>query len=105
MLYKMSQYFPKLYELSGGNLKIELNLSKYATKGDLKVTTGVDKSSFAAKSDLASLKVEIDKIDINKLKTVPDDLSKLSNVVDNKVVKKAVYGKLPTRQNYIPGGS
>ena len=69
-------------------------MSNYATKLDLKNATGVDTSKLAAKSDLASLKTEVGKIDVDKLKTVPTDLCKLSNVVKNEVVKKAVYDKL-----------
>ena len=70
---------------SGRNLKVALDLSNYATKADLKVETGVDTSNLAAKSQLAHLKAEVDKIDIGKLKTAA--LRKLSNVVDN-VIKK-----------------
>ena len=60
----------------------------YATKSDLKKATGVDTSNLAAKPELASLKAEVDKIDIYKLKTLPVDLYKLSNVVENDVRKK-----------------
>ena len=60
-------------------------------KLDSKNAKGVDTSKLAAKSDLASLKDEIDKIDVDKLKTVPVDLSKLSSVVNNQVVKKTVF--------------
>ena len=70
----------------------------------LKKATGVDTSNLAAKSDLASLKAEVDKIDIDKLKTVPFDLFKLSNVVDNGVVKKTVYAKLAANVNAIHSG-
>ena len=63
-------------------------MSSYATKSDLKDITHVDVSSFASKTNLAALKTEVDKIDTDKLKTVPDDLAKLSNVVKNDVVKK-----------------
>ena len=87
-LYKMSQYFPKPYRSFEGNVKVELDLSSYATKAELKKTTGVDTSKLAAKFDLVSLKAEVDKIDVDKLKTVPVDSSKLSNVVNNEVVKK-----------------
>ena len=69
-------------------MKVELDFSNYVTKADLKRVTAVDTSNLAAKSDLASLKVEIDEIDTRKLKNVPADLSKLSNVVNNDVVKK-----------------
>ena len=84
----MSQYFPKPYRSFGGNVKVELDLSSYATKSDLQNATGIDTSNFALKSHLASLKAEVDKIDAGKLKTVPVDLSKLSNVVKHDVVKK-----------------
>ena len=90
-LYKMSQYFPKPYRSFERNVKVKLDLSSYATKAELKNATGVDACKLAAKSDLASLKAEVDKIDVDKLKTVPVDLSKLSNVVKNEVVKKSVY--------------
>ena len=86
----MSQYLPP-YRGSGRNIKVELDLSSYATKADLKNVTHVDVSSFASKTNLASLKTEVDKIDVHKLKTVPVDLAKLSNVVKNDVVKKTKY--------------
>ena len=91
----MSQYFPT-YASSGRNIKVELNLSSYATKTDLKHVThdDVDVSSFASKTNLASLKTDVDKIDVDKFKTVPVDLAKLSNVVKNDVVKKTQYNKL-----------
>ena len=69
-------------------------MSNYATNLRLKNDTGIDTSKLAAKSDLASLKTEVDRIDIDKLKTVPIDLSKLSNLVKNEVDKKTVYDKL-----------
>ena len=56
--------------------------------------TGIDSSEFANKADLASLKSDIDKLDIDKLETVPTDLSELGNAVENDVVKKTVYHKL-----------
>ena len=83
----MSQYFPP-YRSSGRNIKVELDLSNYATKTYLKNVTHVDVSSFPSKTNLASLKTEVDKIDADKLKTVLVDLAKLSNVVKNNVVKK-----------------
>ena len=85
----MSQYFAP-YRSHGGNIKVELDLSNYATKTDLKNVTHVDVSSFASKTNLASLKTEIDKIDPDKLKSVPVDVAKLSNVVKNDVAKKIV---------------
>ena len=91
----MSQYFPS-YKSSGRNIKVELDLSSYATKTDLKNVAHVDVSSFVSKINLASLKTEVDKIDADKLKTVPVDLAKLSNVVKNDVIKKTEYNKLVT---------
>ena len=67
--YKMSQYFPP-YNNSSNNIKVELNLSNYATKDDVKNITHVDVSSYATKTNLTALKTEVDKIDIDKLKTV-----------------------------------
>ena len=96
----MSQYFLP-YRSSGRNIKVELDLSSYATKTDLKNVTHVDVSSFVSKKDLASLKAEVDKIDVDKLKTVPIDLAKLSNVVKNDVVKKTEYDKLVSKVNSI----
>ena len=86
----MSQYFPS-YNNSSGNIKVELDLSNYATKTDLKNITHTDVSSFASKTNLAALKTEVDKIVVDKLKTVPDDLAKLSNLVKNEVVKKTDF--------------
>ena len=80
--YKMSTYYP-LYKSSSQNIKVKLDLANYATKIDLKNIAHVDVSSYASKTNLAALKTEVDKIDVNKLKTVPDDLAKLSNVVKN----------------------
>ena len=97
----MSQYFPKPYNGFARNTKVELDLSNFATKAYLKGTKGVDTSNLAAKSDLAGLKAEIDKIDVDKLKTVPVDLSNLRNVVNNDVVKKNVYDKLVAKVNAI----
>ena len=85
----------------GGDIKVELDLSNYATKTDLKNVTHVDVSSFASKTNLASLKTEVDKIDADKLKTVPVDLAKLSNVVKNDVVKKTEYNSLKTTVDTI----
>ena len=82
----MSQYFPKPYEPFGGDINAKVGLSNYATKTDLENLSHVDVSSFALKLNLASLKTEVDKIDADKLKTVPVDLAKLSNVVKNDVV-------------------
>ena len=86
----MSQYFPP-YNNPSENIKVELDLSNYATKKDINDITHVDVSGFASKTNLTALKTEVDKIDAYKLKTVPVDLAKLSNVVKNEVVKKADY--------------
>ena len=87
--YKMSYYPP--YKSSSNNIKVELDLTNYATKTDLKNITHVDVSSFASKTNLAALKTEADKIDVDKLKIAPIDLAKLSNVVKNDVLKKTDY--------------
>ena len=87
--YKMSYYPP--YKNSSNNIKVELDLTNYATKTDLKNITHVDVSSFASKTNLAALKTEVDKIDADKLNTVPVDLAKLTNAVENDLVKKTVY--------------
>ena len=96
----MSRYFPP-YNNSSENIKVKLNLSNYATKTDLKNVTHVDVSSYALKSNLAALKTEIDKIDTDKLKTVPDDLAKLSNVVKNDTVKKTEFTPLKNKVDGI----
>ena len=87
----MSQYFPKPYEPFGGDINVKVDLSNYATKADIKHISHIDTSSFVLKSDLASLKTETDKLDIDDLMPVPFDLSKLSDVVKNDVVKKKLY--------------
>ena len=92
----MSTYYPP-YKSSSNNIKVELDLTNYATKTDLKNITHVDVSSYASKTNLSVLKCEVDKIDIDKLKTVPDDLAKLSNVIKNEVVKKADF----SADNYV----
>ena len=86
----MSQYFPP-YNNSSEDMKVELDLTNYATKDDVKNIAHIDVSSYATKTNLAALETEVDKIDTDKLKTVPADLAKLSNVVKNDVVKKTDY--------------
>ena len=100
-LYKMNQYFPKPYEPFGGDINVRPDLPNYATKTDIKNISHVDTSSCALKSNLASLKTEVDKLDIDKLVPVPVDLSKLSDVVKNDVVKKDVYDKLVAKVDNI----
>ena len=96
----MSQYFPP-YNNSGENIKVELDPSNYATKKDIKDITHNDTSSYTLKTNLAALKTEVDKIDIDKLKTVPNDLAKLSNVVKNDVVKNTTYNTLKNKVDAI----
>ena len=121
----MSQYLPKPYEPFGGEINVKVDLSNYATKPDLKNATGADTSNLAGKSDLVSLKAEVDKLDIDKLKNVPTnlsnlkskvdwldigkfettpvDLSKLSNVAKNDIVKKDAYNaKIKNIEDNIP---
>ena len=120
----MSEYFPEPKSL-GGKVKVELDLSNYATEADLKNVSGVDTSSFAKKVDsvnlrshvdkldidelknvptnLSNLKSKVDKLDVDKLVPVPVDLSKLSDVVKNDVVEKDVYdAKIKTIDDKIP---
>ena len=99
----MSQYFPKPYETIDGDINVKVDLSNYATKEDIKNISHVDTSSFALKTILANLKTEVDKLDINKLTPVPTDLSKLSNVVKNDIIKKTDYNAKTTEiENKIP---
>ena len=84
----MSQYFPKLLRRFGGNINVKVDLCNYATTTDLKNVTHADTSNFALKTNLACLKTEVDKLDIDKLAPVPVDLSKLSDAVKSDVVKK-----------------
>ena len=86
----MSQYYPPC-KSSSNNIKVELDLANYATKTDLNNITHVDVSSFASKTNLAALKTEVDKIDADKLKAAPTDLAKLTNAIENDVVKKTDY--------------
>ena len=85
----MSYYPP--YRSSSNDIKVELDLRNYATKDDVKNITHVDVSSYATKTNLAALKTEVDKIDVDKLKTTPAVLAKLSILVKNDVVKKTDY--------------
>ena len=84
----MSQYFPKPYESFEGDIDDKVDLSNCATKADLKKVTGADTSKFAKKVDLANLKSNVDKLDIDKLKTIPDNLSNLKSKVDILEVNK-----------------
>ena len=84
----MSQYFAKPNETFRRDINVKVDLSSYVTKADLKNGVEIDTSKLVLKLYLANLKAEVDKIDVDKLKTVPVDLSKLSNVVNNDVVRK-----------------
>ena len=95
----MSQYFPKPYEPFGGDINVKVDLSNYATKTDLKDISHIDISNFALKSNLANLKTEVDKLDIDKLTPVPNDLAKLRNVVKNDVINE--YNELVTKVDNI----
>ena len=84
----MSQYFPKQFNsYFGDSIKAKIDLHNYATKTDIKNISHIN-TSFPLKTNLSSLKTEVDKLDIDKLIPIPNDLSKLSNVVKNDVVKK-----------------
>ena len=99
----MSTYYPP-YKSSSNDIKVELDLANYATKDDVKNITHVDVSSFVSKTNLEALKTEVDKIDVDKLKAVPVDLAKLSNVVNNDIVKKTVYNtKVTSTESQIAG--
>ena len=87
---KMSHYFPKPYETFGRDINVKVDLSNYATKTDSKNISHVDTSSFALKSNLASLKSEFDQLDIDKLKSLPNNLINLKNKVDKLDIAKLV---------------
>ena len=97
----MNHYLPKPFEPSGGDINVKVNLSNYATKAGLKNAIETDTFKLALNPNLANLKVEINKIDVDKLKTVLVELSKLSNVVNNDVVKKTVYETLVAKVKNI----
>ena len=98
----MSYYSP--YKSSSNNVKVELDLTNYATKMDLKNITHADVSSFASKTNLAAFKTEVDKIVTDKLKTTPTYLAKLTNAIENDVVKKTDYNtKVTSTEAQIAG--
>ena len=86
----MSKYFPKPYEPFGGDINVKVDLSNYATKTDIKNISHVDTSSFALKTNLANLKTEVDKLDIDKLKSLPKKLLNLEIKVDKLDIDKLV---------------
>ena len=99
----MRQYFPKPYKPFDGDINVKVDLSNYATKSDIKNISHVDTSSFALKTNLANLKNEVDKLDIDKLLPVTVDLSKLSDFVKNDVIKKSDYNaKITEIEGEIP---
>ena len=83
----MGEYFPKP-KSTVANVKVKLDLSNYATKSDLKAATGADTSNFAKKTDLANLKSDVDKVDIDKIKSVPSNLSNLKSKIDQADIRK-----------------
>ena len=98
----MSQYFPKPHE-AFGDINVKVDLPNYAAKADIKNISHVDTSSFALKTNLANLKTEVGKLDIDKLVPFLVDLSKLSDVVKNDVIKKTDYNaKITEIENKIP---
>ena len=100
----MSKFFPEPYEPFCGEINVTVDLSNYAAKTDLNNVTHVDTSSFELKTNLANLKTEVDKLDIDKLAPILTDLSKLSNDVKNDVVKKTPYDKLVAKVDDIDTG-
>ena len=99
----MTQYYPP-YRNSSNDIKVKLDLVNYATKTDLKNITHVDVSSFASKTNLAALKTEVYKIDTDKLKRTPTDIAKLTNAIENDVVKKTDYNaKVTSMEAQIAG--
>ena len=98
----MSQYFPKPFNSHfGDSIKVKIDLSNYATKTNIKNISQIDTLSFALKTNLASLKTEVDKLDIDKLVPIFVGLSKLNDVVENDVVKKTAYNKLVAKVDNI----
>ena len=87
----MSQYFSKPYEPFGGDINVTVDLFNYATKTDIKNILHVDTSSFALKSNLASFKTEVNKLDIVKLKNLPNNLNNLKNKVDKLMINWCLF--------------
>ena len=103
-LHKNESVLSQPYINFGGNINVKVDLSNYATKSDIKNISHVDTRSFSLKTDLANLKTEVDKLDIEKLVPVPVGLIKLSDVAKNDVVQKTVYDKLVEKVNKIDTG-
>ena len=100
-LYKMSQCFPKPYEPFGGEINVKIDLSNYATKDDIKNTTHVDTSGFALKANIANLKTDVNKLDVDKLKGLPKNLNILKTKVNKLDIDKLVHG--PTDFSNLSG--
>ena len=94
--YKMSDYVTD-YKSRSSNVKVVLSLSNYATKNDLRNITHVDTSTYALKTNLASLKTKFDKLDIPKLTALPTDVAKLSNKVANDLVEETDFNSLKSK--------
>ena len=98
----MSKYFPAYLasrNIDSSKITVDLDLTDYVTKTDLDNITHVDTSSFALKTNLSSLKTEVDKLDIPKLTTVPADLAKLTNKVASQLVEETDFNALEKRVN------
>ena len=98
---RISQCFPKPYEPFAGDITVKIELPNYATRKDLKNGTGIDASKLALKCEQVSSKAEVDRLDVDKRVPAPVDLSKISHLVRNNVVKKPVYDKLVAKVNNI----
>ena len=97
----MCYYFPKPFIDYWGNINAKVDLSNYATKTDIQNIWHANPSNIVPKTNLASLKTEVDKLDIDKLVPVPVDLSKLSGAAKSDVVRKTAYDKLVAKVNNI----
>ena len=97
----MKQHFPKPHEPFGGDINVKVDLPNNATKAATKNISHFDTSRLALKTNLASLKTEVNKLDVDKLVPVPIDLNKLSDVVKNDVVKKTEYDKSVAKKDNI----
>ena len=87
----MSQYFPEPYECFSRNVKVQFNLPNYVTKADLKRATGIDTYILASKTELTILRTNLDNLNVDQIKAILADFSKLSNAVNNNFVKKAMH--------------
>ena len=96
-LYKMN-YYPELDRHNRNKIRVEWDISNNATKSVLKVAALAATSEL---NDLASTKSDVDKLDANKLQTIPTDLNVLNDVVDNDVLKKTRYDTLVKKVNTI----